>query len=214
MAALPARRRVVVFDLGGVLLQWNPRFLYRKLFAGDEAAMERFLDRSVHRGMERAAGRRPQLRGCGGRAPPGAWRQAASHRSVAPALRRDDSRRDRRHRGDRERLEAARRAALRADELVVRDLSVAARALPVSVAGSTGSSYRGTRVSSNPTRASSRSCWNGIASSPEEAVFIDDNPRNAQAASALGIHGIHFRSPEHLRGELDAARALVRMRWR
>ena len=36
------------------------------------------------------------------------------------------------------------------------------------------------------------------------AVFIDDNPRNAQAASALGIHGIHFRSPEALRRELEA----------
>jgi 2-haloacid dehalogenase len=32
----------VVFDLGGVLLDWNPRHLYRKLFA-DEEAMERFL---------------------------------------------------------------------------------------------------------------------------------------------------------------------------
>jgi 2-haloacid dehalogenase len=38
-----ARRSVVVFDLGGVLLDWNPRHLYRKLFAGDEAAMEHFL---------------------------------------------------------------------------------------------------------------------------------------------------------------------------
>src|ERR1700751_4174590 len=37
------RPRVVVFDLGGVLLDWNPRYLYRKLFGGDEAAMERFL---------------------------------------------------------------------------------------------------------------------------------------------------------------------------
>src|SRR4051812_2156262 len=37
-----ARRRIVVFDLGGVLLQWDPRHLYRKLFA-DEAAMETFL---------------------------------------------------------------------------------------------------------------------------------------------------------------------------
>jgi 2-haloacid dehalogenase len=37
------RSRVVVFDLGGVLLDWNPRYLYRKLFGGDEAAMERFL---------------------------------------------------------------------------------------------------------------------------------------------------------------------------
>ncbi len=32
-----------VFDLGGVLIDWNPRHLYRKLFPGDEAGMERFL---------------------------------------------------------------------------------------------------------------------------------------------------------------------------
>jgi 2-haloacid dehalogenase len=38
-----ARITAVVFDLGGVLIDWNPRFLYRKLFDGDEAAMERFL---------------------------------------------------------------------------------------------------------------------------------------------------------------------------
>lgn len=33
----------VVFDLGGVLIDWDPRYLYRSLFDGDEAAMERFL---------------------------------------------------------------------------------------------------------------------------------------------------------------------------
>jgi 2-haloacid dehalogenase len=38
-----AGRSVVVFDLGGVLIDWDPRHLYRKLFAGDEAAMEHFL---------------------------------------------------------------------------------------------------------------------------------------------------------------------------
>ena len=32
----------VVFDLGGVLLDWDPRHLYRKLF-DDEAEMEVFL---------------------------------------------------------------------------------------------------------------------------------------------------------------------------
>jgi 2-haloacid dehalogenase len=36
-------RSVVIFDLGGVLIDWDPRHLYRKLFAGDEAAMEHFL---------------------------------------------------------------------------------------------------------------------------------------------------------------------------
>jgi 2-haloacid dehalogenase len=32
----------VVFDMGGVILDWNPRHLYRSIFA-DEDAMERFL---------------------------------------------------------------------------------------------------------------------------------------------------------------------------
>jgi len=42
-AMAKAGRSVVVFDLGGVLIDWDPRHLYRKLFACDEAAMEHFL---------------------------------------------------------------------------------------------------------------------------------------------------------------------------
>jgi len=38
-----AQRSIVVFDLGGVLIDWDPRHLYRKLFSGDDAAMEHFL---------------------------------------------------------------------------------------------------------------------------------------------------------------------------
>jgi 2-haloacid dehalogenase len=38
-----ARPSAVVFDLGGVLIDWDPRHLYRSLFAGDEDAMETFL---------------------------------------------------------------------------------------------------------------------------------------------------------------------------
>ncbi|MCE9521955.1 MAG: HAD-IA family hydrolase [Alphaproteobacteria bacterium] len=33
----------VIFDLGGVVVDWNPRHLYRKVFDGDEGAMEHFL---------------------------------------------------------------------------------------------------------------------------------------------------------------------------
>jgi 2-haloacid dehalogenase len=33
----------VIFDLGGVLIDWDPRYLYRSLFDGDEEAAERFL---------------------------------------------------------------------------------------------------------------------------------------------------------------------------
>ena len=41
------KRPVIVYDLGGVLIDWNPRHLYRKLF-DDEAAMERFLAEVCH----------------------------------------------------------------------------------------------------------------------------------------------------------------------
>jgi HAD superfamily hydrolase (TIGR01509 family) len=39
-----ARPRIAVFDIGGVLIDWDPRHLYRKLFS-DAAAMEDFLGR-------------------------------------------------------------------------------------------------------------------------------------------------------------------------
>jgi 2-haloacid dehalogenase len=34
---------IAVFDLGGVLIDWDPRYLYRKLFDGDTEAMDEFL---------------------------------------------------------------------------------------------------------------------------------------------------------------------------
>jgi 2-haloacid dehalogenase len=40
-------RPALIFDLGGVLIDWNPRHLYRKLFE-DEASMEWFLAEVCH----------------------------------------------------------------------------------------------------------------------------------------------------------------------
>jgi len=36
--------KAVVFDVGGVLVDWDPRHLYRPYFDGDEALMEHFLE--------------------------------------------------------------------------------------------------------------------------------------------------------------------------
>ena len=43
MNELKNRAPAIVFDFGGVLLDWNPRYLYRKLFDDDHEAVERFL---------------------------------------------------------------------------------------------------------------------------------------------------------------------------
>jgi 2-haloacid dehalogenase len=70
-----ARRPVIVYDLGGVLIDWNPRHLYRELFE-DEATMEWFLAEVCHgawneeqdrgrtfaAGIEEAAARHPDRR--------------------------------------------------------------------------------------------------------------------------------------------------------
>jgi putative hydrolase of the HAD superfamily len=38
---------------------------------------------------------------------------------------------------------------------------------------------------------------------PEEAVFVDDRKENAQAATDLGIHGVHYAGPEPLKEQLQ-----------
>ncbi|GAB3175715.1 HAD family hydrolase [Telluribacter humicola] len=43
---------------------------------------------------------------------------------------------------------------------------------------------------------------------PGDAVFIDDNFRNIKAAEALGIPSIHFQSPEQLRQQLQEINVL------
>jgi 2-haloacid dehalogenase len=43
MDNLNPHNTTLAFDIGGVLLDWDPRYLYRKLFNGNPEAMERFL---------------------------------------------------------------------------------------------------------------------------------------------------------------------------
>jgi 2-haloacid dehalogenase len=43
---------------------------------------------------------------------------------------------------------------------------------------------------------------------PAEALFIDDNIRNVEAAQGLGIHSIHFLSSDQLKAELTSKKLL------
>ncbi len=39
---MPTTIQAILFDFGNVLVEWNPRFVYRRYFPGDEKAMEEF----------------------------------------------------------------------------------------------------------------------------------------------------------------------------
>lgn len=196
------QRSIVVFDIGGVLLNWNPRHLYRKLFPADEEAMEEFLANvcTVEWNERQDAGRT----------------FAEAHAELI-AL----------HPANTHLIEAF---GTRFDEMIAGpidgtvDVLAELKRVGVPCYGLTNWS----RETFPPARAryGFLSWFDGIVVSgeegmikpdprifrvlleryriaPEEAVFIDDNPANATAAQALGIHGIHFRSPELLRRELE-----------
>ena len=197
------RRSVAIFDLGGVLLEWNPRHLYRKVFAGDEKAMEHFLATvcTVEWNEAQDAGRR----------------FAEATEALMPL-----------HADKRALIEAW---SARFDEMVpcaidgtVAILSeIRDRGVPIYAISNWSSEtfppmrqrfefltwFRDIVISGDervikpdPRIFSALLTRNAIA--PESAVFIDDDPRNAAAASALGIHGIHFRGPDELRRDLAA----------
>jgi 2-haloacid dehalogenase len=198
-----ARRTVAIFDLGGVLLDWNPRYLYRKLFNGDEAAMEHFLATVCTTEWNECqdAGRT----------------FAEGTRALLPQ-----------HADKIELIEAF---GKRFGELIAGPIDGAVEVL-AEVKQRGGPLYAITNWSAETfppqrQRFPFLSWFDGIVVSgvervikpdprifrilceryrvvPESAVFIDDVAANAAAASALGIHGIHFRSSEQLRHELVA----------
>ena len=198
-----ARRSVAIFDLGGVLIEWDPRHLYRKLFAGDEAAMEDFLATVCTTEWNECqdAGRT----------------FAEATQALLP-----------RYADKRELIEAWGNrfgemipGAVEGTVGILGELK--ARGVPVyAITNWSAETFPPQRqrfpfleifddiVVSGEERVIKpdprifRILLERHGFAPRDAVFIDDVPANAAAASALGIQGIHFQSPEQLRRELVA----------
>jgi len=197
---------IVVFDLGGVLIDWNPRHLYRKLFA-DEAAMEAFLATVCTQEWNER-------------------QDAGRSFSEAAALLRAQ------HPQHAELIEAY---GARFDEMMKGpiDGSVAIlqalhdRGVPLYALSNWSAEtypqaarrfdflrlFRGLVISGEvgvikPDQRIFRILLERHRIAPAEAVYIDDNPRNAEVARALGLHGIHFTDPLKLRRELEDLRLL------
>ena len=206
VAAQAQVRPVIVFDLGGVLIDWNPRHLYRKLF-DDEAAMEWFLDEVCHQAWNLEQDR--------GRPFGDAIEEAAL-----------------RHPGQRAMIEAYH---LRWDEmiagpiedsvLILEELASAgyelhaltnwsAETFPVArVRFAFLERFATILVSGDerlvkPDARIFQLLLERIAHPAQACVYVDDSPRNVAAASALGFDAIRFTAPAALRAAL-ALRSLL-----
>ena len=207
-AETPSRRSVAIFDLGGVLVDWNPRFLYGKLFDGDDAAMEHFLANvcTTQWNERQDAGRS----------------FAEATQELLP------------HHADK--IELIEAFCKRFDEMVPGAIDGSVEVLaelkshgvplyaitnwsaetfpPLRKRFDFLSWFSGIVVSGNegvmkPDPRIFRVLFERHALAPSSAVFIDDVADNATAAEALGVHGIHFRSPDQLRRELVSVGILL-----
>jgi 2-haloacid dehalogenase len=196
-----ATRSIAVFDLGGVLIDWNPRYLYRQLFDGDEAAMERFLAEICNNdwNLQQDAGR-PFAEAC----------------ALLVA----------RHPGQKHLIEAyrARWIEMLAGPIhgtveILRELRD--RGTPLYALTNWSAEtfplarerydflhwFQATVVSGvekvvKPDPRIYRLLLERHDIDPAASVYIDDNPINARVATELGLHGIHFTGPDALSDDL------------
>jgi 2-haloacid dehalogenase len=196
-----SRRDIVIFDLGGVLIEWDPRHLYRKLFAGDEAAMERFLTTVCTHDWNRG-------QDAGRSFAEGARLLKAEYPEQAAMIDAYGARFDEMMPG----------SIAGSVEILgeLHDRGTALYGLSNFSAETYPPAYarfeflrrlRGVVVSGEvgvikPDPRIYQILLDRFAIDPRRAVYIDDVPVNVASAAQFGIHGIHFRSPQALRAEL------------
>lgn len=196
-----ADRSIVVFDLGGVLVDWNPRYLYRKLFGGDDAAMEHFLANicTSEWNLQQDAGR-PFAEGCA--------LLKSQHPNYAEFI---DAWFERHHEmvggpisGTVEIL-----GELRAREVPLYALSNwSAETFPAARRRFDFLQwFRGILLSGEvrlikPDRRIFQLFLDTFGVDAAQTIYVDDLLPNVEAAKALGMHGILFTSPAQLRQEL------------
>jgi 2-haloacid dehalogenase len=197
------RRRVVVFDLGGVLLEWNPRHLYRKLFAGDDAAMEAFLGSICTEAWN-------ERQDAGRSFADGVAELLPRHPQHARLIEAFGARFDEMIPGAIDDSVALLHELKHAGVPVYALTNWSSETFPAQrqrfpfLALFDGIVVSGDEGVIKPDPRIFRILLERYGIAAAEAVFIDDVAANAAAAAALGLHGIHFRSPALLRAELAA----------
>lgn len=195
------QRKIVVFDLGGVLIEWNPRHLYRKLFAGDEAGMERFLAEvcspAWNLALDEGRGFDESVR---------LLTETHPHHGPMIAAYRDRwvEMLDGQIEGSVKILEELKGRGIPLYALTnwSHETFPLARELFPFLGWFQGILVSGEEKLIKPDPRIYQLLMERFGLSAGDLVYIDDNPGNARAATDLGMHGLHFTGPEQLRRDL------------
>jgi len=203
----PTQQPAIIFDMGGVLIDWNPRYLYRKLFA-NEAEMEWFLAEVCTQdwNVQQDAGR-PFAEGVAA-----LTAQFPAHTSHIRAFD--------------ERWDEMVRGPIAGTVTILEEL--AATGYPLyGLTNWSAEKFAQTRpryaffrhfrhilVSGQvklikPDPRIYQLLLDHVQRPAAECLFIDDSVPNVDAAQQLGFDAIHFQSPAQLRAELAQRRILT-----
>ncbi len=196
-----------MFDIGGVLLRWDPRNLYRKLF-DDEDAMERFLAEVCTPEWHDAHDRGTPLNvSCAelSAAHPAeaaliwAWANRSEEMIAGPIE------------GSVEILGELKAAGVPCYALTNMELETYPKRLERYpflqwFDGTVVSSFEGV---AKPDAEIFRRLLSRFGLEAESTLMIDDSPPNVRAAAALDMQTLEFRSPDELRGVLEQSGLLA-----
>ena len=192
----------VVFDIGNVLIPWNPRWLFGKMLT-DEAALDHFLHevdfsawnaqhdagQSFARGIVEHGARFPHYRHLL-QAYFDRWEECIAEPSEeAVALPR--------------RLRAAGYRTLALTNFSTETFPRAVRLNPF-LNEFEGIVVSGEEKLMKPDPAIYRRLCERYSVTPGRCVFIDDSLHNVEGARRIGMHALHFASIDRLLEELDA----------
>jgi len=200
-------RSIVIFDLGGVLIDWNPRHLFRKMFAGDEVAMEHFLahicndswnlQQDAGRSFAEAVAQAKAAHPDHGQYIDAYWQRwiETVKGPIEPTVEILAELRQR-------------HVPLYALTNWAAETFTIAKPLFPFLDWFQGIVVSGVERVVKPDPTIYRLLLDRYRIAPEAAVYIDDNAHNAEAATKLGLHGIHFIGAPALRRELERLQLL------
>ena len=198
----------IIFDLGGVLIDWNPKYLYNKIFE-NEAEMDHFLNtvctpdwneeqdagRSLEEATETLVKQHPEheenIRAYYTRWPEMLGGEIAGTVEILDKLR---------HAG-KHRLYALTNWSYETFPIAQERYEL--------LNWFDGIVVSGIEKMRKPAAAFYNLLLDRYNVNAREALFIDDNKRNVDAAVQLGIDSIHFTTPEDLHVELRRRNILV-----
>jgi len=192
--------KTVVFDIGGVLIDWNPRHLYRKIFESEEE-MEWFLSEicTYEWNVQQDGGKTFNV---------ATAELSAKYPKYSDKIALYYGRWEEMLGGE------LSDTVMIFNELKSAGMPVYAlsnwshEAFPVAyerygfMKQFDGIVVSGYEKLLKPDHAIYRVLTSRYNVNPAESVYIDDNKANAEAAAELGFHAIHFHSAEELRYEL------------